>query len=157
AYGMRFFLMCTCVLTTIFVAPLGLTLLAGQAAAAEIHVFSGGGPREALRHLAPEFERATGHHVEFTYQLVTEIQRKLEAGEKAEVFCLRVRWLGGTEKPGPFRAEGRAVLARGGSGFIVRQGAPPPNISRAEAVRQTLTAPGPVGGPEASPPAGGHL
>jgi len=39
-------------------------LLNGETGAAEIRVFSGGAPQDALRHLAPEFERATGHRVE---------------------------------------------------------------------------------------------
>jgi molybdate transport system substrate-binding protein len=149
--------MCTFMLTTIFVAPLWLALLAGHAAAAEIRVFSGGGPREALRHLAPEFERASGHHVEFTYQLVTEIQRKLEAGEKADVILLPVPLIAATEKTVPLRAEGRVVLARVGIAVIVRQGAPPPDISTAEAVRKTLVDARAIAWSDASTPAGGHL
>jgi len=147
----------TFVLATIFAAPLVLALLAGQAAAAEIRVFSGGGPREALRHLAPEFERATGHHVDFTYQLVTEIQRKLEAGEKADVILLPVPLIAATEKTVPLRAEGRVVLARVGIAVIVRQGAPPPDISTAEAVRRTLLDARAIAWSDASTPAGGHL
>lgn len=136
---------------------LTLMLLTGEAAAAEIRVFSGGGPREALRYLAPEFERATGHHLDFTYQLVTEIQRKLAAGEKADVILLPVPLIAATEKSVPLRAEGRVVLARVGIGVIVRQGAAPPDISTAEAVRKMLLDARAVAWSDASTPAGGHL
>jgi molybdate transport system substrate-binding protein len=154
---MRFFFMGTFVLTTIFVAPLALALLGEKAAAAEIRVFSGGGPREALRQLVPEFERATGHHVEFTYQLVTEIQRKLEAGEKADVILLPVPLIAATEKTVPLRAEGRVVLARVGIGVIVRHGAAPPDISTAEAVRKMLVDARAIAWSDPSTPAGGYL
>jgi hypothetical protein len=33
---------------------------------ADIRVFSGGAPQQALRLLGPEFERATGHRMDFT-------------------------------------------------------------------------------------------
>jgi ABC-type molybdate transport system substrate-binding protein len=108
---------------------LALILLTGEATSADIRVFSGGGPQDALRHLAPEFERATGHHVEFTFQLVTEIQRKLAAGEKADVIVLPVPLIAATAKTVPLRTEGRIVLARVGIAVIVRQGTTPPDIS----------------------------
>lgn len=111
-----------------------LMLLSGKATSADIRVFSGGGPQEALRHLAPEFERATGHRVEFTFRLVTEIQQKLAAGEKADVILLPVPLIAATEKTVPLRSEGRIVLARVGIGVIARQGTTPPDISTAEAV-----------------------
>lgn len=138
-------------------ALLALALAAAETGAAEIRVFSGGGPREVLRELAPEFERATGHHLDFTYQLVTEIQRKLEAGEKADVVLLPVPLIAATEKSMPLRAEGRVVLARVGIGVIVRQGATPPDISTAEAVRKMLLDARAVAWSDASTPAGGHL
>ena len=136
---------------------LALMLLTGEATPADIRVFSGGGPQDALRHLAPEFERATGHRVEFTFQLVTEIQRKLAAGEKADVILLPVPLIAATEKTVPLRSEGRIVLARVGIGVIVRQGTTPPDISTAEAVRKMLVNARTVAWSDPSTPVGGHL
>ena len=136
---------------------LALMLLTGEATSADIRVFSGGGPQDALRHLAPEFERATGHRVEFTFRLVTEIQRKLAAGEKADVILLPVPLIAATEKTVPLRAEGRIVLARVGIGVIVRQGTTPPDISTAEAVRKMLVNARAIAWSDPSTPVGGHL
>lgn len=134
-----------------------IMLLSGKATSADIRVFSGGGPQEALRHLAPEFERATGHRVEFTFRLVTEIQQKLAAGEKADVILLPVPLIAATEKKVPLRSEGRIVLARVGIGAIVRQSTTPPDISTADAVRQMLVNARAIAWPDPSTPSGGHL
>jgi len=140
------------------IGPLvALMLLTGEATSADIRVFSGGGPQDALRHLAPEFERATGHHVEFTFQLVTEIQRKLAAGEKADVIVLPVPLIAATAKTVPLRTEGRIVLARGGIAVIVRQGTTPPDISTAEAVRKMLLNARAIAWSDPSTPVGGSL
>jgi molybdate transport system substrate-binding protein len=136
---------------------LAIMLLTGNAGAADIHVFSGGAPQAALQHLAPEFERLTGHRLEFTFQLVTDIQRKLAAGEKADVILLPVPLIAATGKTLPLRSEGRIVLARVGIGVIVREGTTPPDISTAEAVRKLLLNARAIAWADPSTPVGGHL
>ncbi len=105
---------------------------------AVIRVFSGAAPQHVLREIVPEFERATGHRVEFTFRLIAEIQQKLAAGEKADLIMLPVPLLAATEKTVPLRAEGRIALARLGVGVIVREGASTPDVSTAEAVSKLL-------------------
>jgi molybdate transport system substrate-binding protein len=134
-----------------------LCLLTSLAVSAEIHVFSGGAPQAALRQLAPEFEQATGHKLDFTFRLVTEIQRKLAAGEKADLIMLPVPLIAATEKTLPLRSEGRVVLARVGIGVIARQGAPAPDLSTPEAVRRMLIEARAVTWSDPSTPGGGHL
>lgn len=136
---------------------LAVMLLTGEATSADIRVFSGGAPQDALRHLAPEFERATGHSVQLTFQLVTDIQRKLAAGEKADVILLPIPLIAATEKTVPLRTEGRIVLARVGIGVIVRQGTTPPDISTAEAVGKMLLNARAIAWADPSTPVGGHL
>jgi len=141
-----------------FIAPaLAVLLASGNASSADIRVFSGGAPQAALQRLAPEFERATGHHLEFTFQLVTEIQRKLAAGERADVILLPVPLIAATEKTLPLRNEGRIVLARVGIGVIVRHGATLPDISTAEAVRRLLLNARAIAWSDPGTPVGGHL
>src|SRR5258706_13676813 len=134
-----------------------LMFLTREAASADIRVFSGGAPQEALQHLAPEFEQATGHRVQFTFRLVTEIQQRLAAGETAEVIVLPVSLIATTERTVPLRTEGRIVLARVGIGVIVRQGAIAPDISTAEAVRKMLLDARSIAWPDPDLPIGGHL
>ena len=138
-------------------ALLALVCATGQANAADIRVFSGGAPQEALRQLVPEFEQATGHRVEPTFRLVTEIQRRLAAGEKADVILLPVPLIAATEKTLPLRTEGRMVLARVGIAVIVREGTTPPDISTPEAVRKMLVDARALVWSDSSTPVGGHL
>jgi ABC-type molybdate transport system substrate-binding protein len=53
--------------------------------AAEIHVMSGGAPKEVFTLLAPRFEEQTDNKVEFTYAVITELREKLSAGATADV------------------------------------------------------------------------
>ncbi|MDB5882549.1 MAG: putative periplasmic molybdate-binding protein [Ramlibacter sp.] len=135
---------------------LALTL-AGEAVSADVRVFSGGAPQAALRQLAPEFERATGHRVQFTFDLVTQIQRKLAAGEPADLVMLPVPLLAETHKTIPLRAEGRMTLARVGIGVIVRRGATLPDISTSDSVRKMLLDARAVTWADPSTPTGSHL
>jgi hypothetical protein len=57
------------------------------ATSADIRVFSGAAPQSALQDFAREFERVTGHRTEFTFRLVSEIQQRLAAGEKADLIA----------------------------------------------------------------------
>jgi molybdate transport system substrate-binding protein len=95
--------------------------------------------------------------VEFSFQLVTDIQRKLAAGERADVILLPIPLIAATEKTVPLRSEGRIVLARVGIGVIVRHGKTPPDISTAEAVRKMLLDARAIAWADPSTPVGGHL
>jgi molybdate transport system substrate-binding protein len=106
--------------------------------AAEIRVFSGGAPQSVLRTLAPVFEKATGHTVVFSFQIVGQIQKRLAAGEQADLILLPNPLLAEIGKTVPLRAEGRGVLARIGIGVVVRAGAALPDISTEDDVRKML-------------------
>ena len=103
-----------------------------------LHVFSGAAPRDALLRLAADFERTADCRMTFTFQLVSEIQQKLAAGEKADLILLPAPLIAATEKTIPLCGEGRKAFARVGIGVIVRQGAAPPDISSEDSVRQAL-------------------
>lgn len=109
-----------------------------SAKAADIRVYSGGAPQVAMKVLAPEFERTTGHKLAFTYAVVGQIRKRLEAGEKADVILLPVPLMNALEKSGAIRPDSRRMLPRVGIGVIVREGAPQPDISSAEGVRKAL-------------------
>ena len=107
--------------------------------AAELRVYSGGAPQETLKLLAPEFEKATGHRVAFTFAVVGAIQQRLEAGEKADVVLLPAPLIDALEKAGKIRPDSRSLLARVGIAVVVRADAPKPDISTPEALRAALT------------------
>lgn len=125
-------------LSASLLSALILSVTATAANADEIRVLSGGGPQIALRAAIPEFEGATGHRVHPTFALVTVIQQKLAAGEKADLILLPVPLIAATEKSLALRSEGRIVLARVGIAVIVRKGTTLPDISTPDAVRKIL-------------------
>ena len=113
-----------------------LTLVTMQPTSADIRVFSCAAPQSGLQDFAREFERATGHRTEFTFRLVSEIQQRLAAGEKADLIMLPVPLIAATEMTIPLRTEGRTVLARMEIGIIVSRGTTPPDISTPASTKQ---------------------
>lgn len=138
-------------------AMLAFSMGATPAGAADIRVFSGGAPQAVLQSLAPKFEKAAGHRIEFTFALVTEIRQKLAAGEQADVILLPAPLMAATAKTLPLSAAGRRNLARVGIGVLIRDGAARPDISTAESVRKVLLEARSVALPNASTPSGIHL
>lgn len=131
--------------------------MSAMAVSSDIRVFSGAAPQRVLRDIAPDFERATGHRVEFTFRIVAEIQQKLASGENADLIMLPVPLLTTMEKTVPLRTEGRTVLARLGVGVIVREGAPMPECSTAEALTKLLVSARIVVLDDPRTPVGNHL
>jgi len=72
--------------------------------AAEIHVMSGGAPKEVFALLAPKFEQQTGNKVKFTYAVITELREKLGAGATVDVLVLPTPVLDSLAKDGKVRA-----------------------------------------------------
>ena len=149
------------VINSSLIAPLFLALTLWAATTTvrseEIRVLSGGGPQAALQAIIPQFESTTGHRVLPSFALVTVVQQKLAAGEKADLILLPVPLIAATEKSLPLRSEGRIVLARVGIAVIVRKGAALPDISTADAVRKLLLEARSVEFSSPDTPVGGHL
>jgi len=122
------------------VAVVLLVVGASAASADELKVFSGGAPQQVLRAVIPMFEQASGHKVNITFQVVSQIQRRLAAGEQVDLIVLPEQLIAEVEKSMPLRGEGRGALARVGTGVIVREGAARPDISNEDAVRRSLRA-----------------
>src|SRR3954452_20995423 len=126
--------------------------LAGSATAADISVFSSGAPAGVEKVLAAQFTRESGHRVVFTVANPAIIQQKLSGGEAPDIVILPVPLIESLAKTGVLRAASRVDLARVGVGVVVREGAPLPDISTADALRATLLAarsiviPDPAGG-----------
>ena len=134
-----------------------ITIGASAVSADEIRVFSGGAPQHVLQSLAPEFEKATGHKLDFTFALVTAIQQKLAVGEKADIVMLPAPLLSVVEKALPFETGSRTSIARVGIGVIGPSSAKHVGISTADAVRTALLDARAVAFPDPSTPSGGHL
>jgi len=115
------------------------------ATAAEIKVMISGGLSAAYKELVPQFERATGHTVVTVYgpsMGTTEnaIPMRLGRGERADVLIMVGSALGSLIAEGKAVAGTRVDLVRSPIGMVVRAGAPKPDISTPDALKQTLLA-----------------
>jgi molybdate transport system substrate-binding protein len=108
--------------------------------AAEIHVMSGGAPKEVFALLVPRFEQQTGNKVDFTYAVITELREKLSAGATADVLVLPTPVLDSLAKDGKVRADSRATFGSVGISVVVKEGAPRPDISSKEKFREAMLA-----------------
>ena len=103
-----------------------------------IRVMSGGAPKAVFAQLAPHFEQASGHRVEFIYAVMTALREKLLKGDAADVLVMPVPLLDGYVKEKIARADGRATLGNIGVSVAVKEGAPRPDIATPEKFRAAL-------------------
>ncbi len=105
-----------------------------------IHVMSGGAPKEVFALLTPKFEQQTGNRVKFTYAVITALREKLAAGEKADVLVLPVPVLNALAEDGKIRADTCSTFGTVGISVVVKEGAPQPDISSKEKFREAMLA-----------------
>lgn len=106
--------------------------------AADIHVMTGGAPKEVLAVLTPQFERQTGHKVHFTYIVIAAMQERLAAGEKPDMVLMPVPAIDARVKDGILRGDARAVLGTVRIGLIVREGAAVPDIATLDSFKKAM-------------------
>ncbi|HEY9347183.1 MAG TPA: substrate-binding domain-containing protein [Inquilinus sp.] len=126
-------------------ATAGLLLIVQPVAAAELQVVSSGGFAAAYRALAPEYERASGDTLKIQWgpsmgDTPNAVPARLARGEKLDVVIMVGTALDDLIKQGKVLADSKVVLARSSIGVAVKAGAPRPDISSAEAVKQALLA-----------------
>jgi molybdate transport system substrate-binding protein len=107
---------------------------------ADILIFSGGAPKLVFNQLLPEFEREHGHKVTFVFAVTKVLSDRLAAGEKPDVLVLPANVLDGYQKDGVVRADHRAVLGLVGISAVVKKGAPKPDLSSTEKLKQAMLA-----------------
>ena len=108
------------------------------AEAAEIKVICAGGIGPVVTALAPEFEKASGHKIVFTFVSGPVVQREVDKGAAFDVAISLPDVIEALIKSGKIAPGSRADIARTGVGVSVRAGAPKPDISTVDAFKQTL-------------------
>ena len=106
--------------------------------AADIQVFSSGAPAAVQKRLAPAFTKATGHTVVITAETLNAIRKRMDGDSKPDVVVLPRQVMMSVEKSGAFRPGSLTNLARVGIGVAVQAGAPVPDISTVDALKQML-------------------
>ena len=105
---------------------------------ATLRVMSGGAPKEIFRQLTPQFEKQSGHRVDYVFAVMSALRDRLAAGEKVDVLVMPTNILDGYQKDKTVRAEGRAVLGLVSINAVVRAGAKNPDLSTPEKVKQAM-------------------
>lgn len=118
-------------------------LIAGVAAAADVHVLISAGFYPAYSELAPVFERGSGHRLVTTRgpslgDSPEAIPNRLKRGEPADVVIMVGASIDDLGRQGLVRAGSKVDLARSEIGMVVRAGAAKPDIGSVDAFRRTL-------------------
>jgi molybdate transport system substrate-binding protein len=121
-------------------ALLGVLILAGTAAAAEIQVMASSAFREVCLELVPQFEQMHKGKVVASFSSSPDIMKRAKAGESADLFILASSLVDELIKLGKIVPGSRVDLAKSGMGIAVRAGAPKPDISSSDAVKRALLA-----------------
>src|SRR3954470_4616558 len=91
-----------------------LVSLAGMAAAADIRVLSVGAVQNALRPLAAEFSKETGHKIVLAVGSAAVVSRKRKAGETFDAVIVCEPAMDRLDKEGIVNPESRVRLANAG-------------------------------------------
>jgi molybdate transport system substrate-binding protein len=107
-------------------------------AQAKVTVFVGGAMTEPLMEAGALFERSSGHTVVYVSDTTGALQKRLAAGEKADLIIVAAPAMETLQKENRVVAGSRVDLARALIGVAVRAGAPSPDLSTPDAFKAAL-------------------
>jgi molybdate transport system substrate-binding protein len=107
---------------------------------AEIRVISTGGARAVMSALVPEFERKSGNKVQIDFGTPGNMRDRLVQGEPADAAVSIAAVLPDLEKAGKIAPGTRTEFAASYVGVVIRAGAPKPDVSTADGVKQAVLA-----------------
>jgi molybdate transport system substrate-binding protein len=121
------------------VLGLALTMVPiGEARADELQVLAGGGIAGPLKELAPQFESASGHKLVIRFGTTPELIKLATTGGPFDVAVVPREVYKDAAAQAQFVSAPNITIARVGLGVAVRSGAPKPDISTPEALKQAL-------------------
>src|SRR5215510_11412545 len=106
--------------------------------AAELQVLAGGAMTGPLRELSAQFESASGHKVVFRFGTTPELIKLATTGGPFDLGIVPVDVMKDAAAQARFASGPTTNIARVGLGVAVRSGAPKPDISSPDALKQTL-------------------
>jgi molybdate transport system substrate-binding protein len=118
---------------------LGLALLpSSNLQAAELNVLAGGAMTGPMRELGTQFESASGHKLAFRFGTTPELIKLATSGGPFDLGVVPVDVFKDADARAKFAAGPTINIAHVGLGVAVRAGAPKPDISTSDALKQTL-------------------
>ena len=118
-------------------AIFAFALQSNSALAAELKVLSSLAFTDAWSHLKPQFE-ARGHKLNLVLEPSGKIAERVSNGEAGDAILNTTSSIDGLSKGGKVVAGTSKYVASSGVGISVRKGAPKPDISTPEALKQAL-------------------
>lgn len=106
--------------------------------AAELQVLAGGGIAGPLRELAAQFEKASGHTLVLRFGTTPELIKLATTGGPFDLGVVPREVFRDAAAQAQFASGPTTDIARVGLGVAVRSGAPKPDISTPDALKQTL-------------------
>jgi molybdate transport system substrate-binding protein len=106
--------------------------------AAELKVLSAGAVQPGLIAAAKIFRDKSGDEAKIAYDPATVLGKRVAGGEVADIVVSSPAVIADLTKTGKVSAEGQVRLGRVGVGVVVREGAPSPNLSSTQALKNAL-------------------
>jgi molybdate transport system substrate-binding protein len=125
---------------TAAVPVLGLMLMMSSANlhAAELRILAGGGMAPVFAELKPAFERASGHRLDIVFGTTPNLIKEATSGAPFDAGVVPVDLMKDAAARARFASAPTTDVARVGYGVAVRAGAGKPDISTADAFKQTM-------------------
>ena len=108
--------------------------------AAEIKVIAGGSLVPLFKELRPKFEKASGHKLSIHFNSTPSIVASVSSGGAFDAVVAPIDVFNDAGAKARFAPATIVDVARVGYGVIVRAGAPKPDVSTPDALKQTLLA-----------------
>jgi molybdate transport system substrate-binding protein len=122
------------------VAAICAAAFTGQAAAADIKVFSDGPLERALVAAAKAFGNETGQNVNFVFGLSPVIHKRISEGERGDLVIIQPNFMDELVKAGKVVAGDHPMVGHVGIGLMVRADAKAPDVASVEAFKRALQA-----------------
>jgi molybdate transport system substrate-binding protein len=106
--------------------------------AAELRILAGGSMTGPLNELGPQFERASGHKLVIHFDSTPNLIKLATSGTPFDLAVVPVDVFKDAAAKARFAPGATIDIARVGYGVIVRAGAPKPDVSTSDALKQTL-------------------
>jgi molybdate transport system substrate-binding protein len=115
-----------------------LAPIVASAQAAELKVMAGGSMTASLQALAPQFESKTGHKLLMHFAATPDLIKEATSGTPFDLGVVPVDVMKDAGARAHFAPGPTIDIARVGYGVAVRAGAPKPDVSTPDALKQTL-------------------
>ena len=119
-------------------AVISLSFAASGANAAEVKVFVGGAMTETVEKIGAAFAKASGNKMDYVSDTTGALQKRLQAGEKADVVVVTAAGLEAMQKENRIAAGTQTTLVRALIGVAMQPNGSAPDLSSADSFKASL-------------------